>query len=81
MSTLITVDEVAKRYGVCAVTVRRWAKSGAIKGLRIGRHTLFTQEALDEFERASVIPAPRGTETALQAFHRARRNAAKRNEQ
>jgi len=73
MSKLITVDEVAARYGVAPVTVRRWAKAGAIKGMRIGRHTLFTQEAVDEFERASAIAVPRAGETELQAYHRAKR--------
>lgn len=75
---LITVDEVAERYGVTPYTVRRWACTGMIRGMKIGRHTLFTQEALDEYERMSVIPIPRGTETPLQAFHRAKRERAHR---
>lgn len=78
MSALITVEEAAARYGVTPATVRRWACAGVIRGMRIGRHTLFTQDALDEYERTSVIAVPRGHETQLQAFHRARREQAKR---
>lgn len=80
MSALYTADQVAERYGVNAATVRRWARAGLIKGLLIGRHTLFTQESLDEYERRSAIPVPMGRETELQAFHRARRNASKKDE-
>ena len=78
MSALFTAEQVAERYGVNAATVRRWARAGRIKGLLIGRHTLFTQESLDEYERRSIIPEPMGTETALQAFHRAVREREKR---
>lgn len=32
----LTVSQVAARYGVHAVTVRRWLRSGVLQGIRIG---------------------------------------------
>jgi excisionase family DNA binding protein len=34
---LLTVDEVARRLGVTAETVRRWLRSGELRGVRFAR--------------------------------------------
>lgn len=34
----LTVPQVAERYGVHHVTVRRWLRAGVIRGVRMGEH-------------------------------------------
>ena len=44
-----TVTEAAKELHVTAQTVRTYIKEGKIKGQRIGRPILITEEALNEY--------------------------------
>lgn len=44
-----TVQEVAKELGISPLTVRNYIKTGRLKGQRIGRPVLITEEAVKEF--------------------------------
>lgn len=44
-----TVDEVAKQLQVLPATVRKWLKSGQLKGIKIERLWRIRQEELDNF--------------------------------
>ena len=50
MTPLLAADEVARRLGVSAKTVQRWARDGLIEHVRLGRYLVrFTEEAVGAF--------------------------------
>lgn len=55
---LLTSTEVARRLGVTAATVKRWADDGLLECERTaGGHRRFTQEAVDRFRREHAAGA------------------------
>ncbi|WP_321974217.1 helix-turn-helix domain-containing protein [Paratractidigestivibacter sp.] len=40
-------EEVAERYGVGTVTVRRWARSGKVPSVKVGKRFYFKIEDVD----------------------------------
>jgi excisionase family DNA binding protein len=58
MTRLLTVDEVAQRFGVTKDWVWPQARSGRIPHVRLGRYRRFREEAieqwLEDLERESV---------------------------
>jgi len=61
---LMTIQQVAKRYGVAARTIWRWEASGQIpRGVRVTRGTVRWRE--DDIDRhvASLKPGERGVLT------------------
>lgn len=52
-ATLLTSTEVARRLGVTAATVKRWADSGVLECARTaGRHRRFDPAVVEHFQRA-----------------------------
>jgi len=50
VTQLLAAGEVARRLGVSAKTVQRWARDGQIEHVRLGRYLVrFTEEAVDAF--------------------------------
>ena len=49
--------EVAKQLGITPMTVRNYIKQGKLKGQRIGRPFLVSEEALKEFLNGSEAVA------------------------
>lgn len=50
---LFTVKEVANRYSVTEKTVRRWANTGILKSIKIGKEHRFYKTDLENFERVN----------------------------
>jgi excisionase family DNA binding protein len=48
VSRLCSIDATAERLGVSTFTVRRRIKSGALKGVRIGRRVLVPDSAIEQ---------------------------------
>lgn len=61
MTTPLTVPQIATRYGVCRVTVRRWIISGIggqrLKATRVGGRWMADENALAEFFAACTEQA------------------------
>lgn len=55
MDEVMSINQVAKRYGVSKETVRRWLVSGQLKGFRAGEHGKWRilKVAVEHFERGS----------------------------
>ncbi|MFZ1323451.1 MAG: helix-turn-helix domain-containing protein [Ignavibacteria bacterium] len=51
------VLEIAKQLGITPMTVRNYIKQGKLKGQRIGRPFLVSEEALKEFLNGSEAVA------------------------
>lgn len=49
--------DIAERYGVCVVTVRKWIASGRLRGCQIDRKWYSRADWLDEFERKEATTA------------------------
>ena len=50
---LYTIQETAEALGVTAQTIRAYLKQGRLKGIRIGRPILITENNLREFLQAT----------------------------
>ena len=82
MSTRLTVNAVAGRYGVSESTVLTWIASGELRAFNASKsakskkpHWRITEDALTEFEsRRSTAPAPTRRasrkEPAVEHFYR-----------
>jgi excisionase family DNA binding protein len=58
-ATFLTTQDVAKRFGVSASLVRRWARLGILPAARFpGRksHLRFLPDAVDAFEAEYLTP-------------------------
>lgn len=55
MDDVMSIIQVARRYGVSSETVRRWLTSGKLKGFRAGEHGKWRilRESVEQFERGS----------------------------
>jgi excisionase family DNA binding protein len=54
---LLTIQQVARRYGVAIRTIRRWEAQGQIpRGVRVTRGTVRWREADIERHLASLVP-------------------------
>lgn len=51
MEKLYTCEELADRYGVESVTVRRWIRSGELGAIQVGKGYRIPQSAVDAFEK------------------------------
>lgn len=49
---LLTILEIAKRFGVADRTVRVWIGQGRLRGQQIGRRWYFETAEVDRFEKA-----------------------------
>lgn len=47
----LSVKEVAKRYGICEMTVYRALKSGKLKGRKFGGNYRTSQKAIDDWSK------------------------------
>ena len=45
--TLLTPDEVASKYRISKVTLRRWAKDGLLKPVKMGRKSFYRQSDIE----------------------------------
>ena len=52
----VTTDEIARRFNVCAESIRRWARSGRIPAYRTGGRYRFDVAAVEEALRLAVTP-------------------------
>jgi excisionase family DNA binding protein len=50
---LYTIQETAEALGVTAQTIRAYLKQGRLKGIRIGRPILITENNIKEFLQAT----------------------------
>ena len=51
-----SIQEIAKRFGVCRMTIYRLLMSGEIESIRIGQKLLIHESAIADFiERKKVI--------------------------
>lgn len=57
----LTADEVAAQLHVKEATVRAWARTGALRGFKVGLRWLFDQADVDDFVESGQnrAPAPR----------------------
>lgn len=46
MNQLLSAQETAQRLGVSLWTIYRWARSGRVASIQLGRRRLFSQEDL-----------------------------------
>ncbi len=53
----VTTDEIARRFGVCTESIRRWARAGRIPAFRAGGRYRFDIEAVEHALRQIVIEA------------------------
>jgi excisionase family DNA binding protein len=67
-----TVTEAAKGLQVTTQTVRAWIKQGKLRGQRIGRPILITEENLKEF----LAPSTEGQEAVAGKSKKARKEAS-----
>jgi excisionase family DNA binding protein len=51
--TLFGVEEIAKKFSLNPVTVRRLFKTGKLRGRKIGKRWYLTEEALREYFEGS----------------------------
>lgn len=47
LADYVLTEEVAERYGVGIVTVRRWARAGKVPSVKIGKRFYFKLEEVD----------------------------------
>ena len=69
MSALMTVEQVAAKTSARPYTVRAWAKSGALRGMKPGKRWLFDPADVDAFLEA-------GENRPRETARRRRRRAA-----
>lgn len=50
MTKFYNCEDVAKRYGVLAFTIREWVKQKKIPAIKVGKTYLFKEEDLEQFE-------------------------------
>jgi excisionase family DNA binding protein len=55
---LLSIEQVASRLGLHVRTVRRYAREGRLKAVRIGKQYRVAREALDALTGAPPAPAP-----------------------
>src|SRR5262249_23339760 len=53
--TLLSPEQVARRWGVSAVSVQRWCARGELAAAKIGRQWRISEEAVAEFERGGQL--------------------------
>ncbi len=53
----VTTNEIARRFGVCAESIRRWARAGRIPAFRAGGRYRFDIRAVEEALRLTVADA------------------------
>jgi len=53
----VTTNEIARRFGVCAESIRRWARAGRIPSFRAGGRYRFDIEAVEHALRQIAIEA------------------------
>jgi excisionase family DNA binding protein len=51
MEEFLTLKDVADRLKVSVKTVRRWVKSGQLRGIRAGKQWRVPESAIEEFVR------------------------------
>ena len=51
MGKLISAQEAAHRLGISFWTIYRWARTGRLASIRLGRRRLFSEEDLEELVR------------------------------
>jgi len=52
--TLLTVEDLARRWQVTKAHVHRLAREGKIPTVRVGRYQRFHPEAIEQWERAQA---------------------------
>ena len=55
--TFYTVQQIAMMLRITPQTVRTYIKEGGLKGKRIGRPILITEESLNAFPKTNSFPA------------------------
>ncbi len=53
-SPFLTPSELAARWQVTTMTLRRWRKSGKLKTIQLGRGVRFAIEEVERMEREAV---------------------------
>lgn len=51
---LLTIEEIATRYGVTPRAVRNWCDSGILKARKVGRDWIIEEEDLEDFRRPKI---------------------------
>lgn len=59
MSTLISMQEAARRLAVSYWTLLRWARAGHVASVRLGRRRLFLEEDLQKLVNQARHPLDR----------------------
>ena len=62
---MLTAQELAQRFHVSLATVRRLAKSGQLRGRKIGRQWRFDPVVVEKWLSKEAIPLPEGKEENL----------------
>lgn len=60
--TLFDVQEISERFSMHPITVRRYFRTGKLKGRKIGRRWFITEEALREYFKQGTEAGKRQTE-------------------
>lgn len=60
MGTYRTTDEVAERYRTSPGTVRYWRHIGYLRGVKVGRKVLYSDEELAAFDAARRAAEAKG---------------------
>lgn len=54
---MVSTAQLAKRYGVCAETIRRWSRNRVIPTIKIGERNFYRPEDVDAaLDRFTVKP-------------------------
>ena len=49
MSDYLTSDDISKKFQISQTTIRKYAKSGELQGIKIGNRWRFTAESVDNW--------------------------------
>lgn len=59
---MLTVPQAAQRTGRNPETIRRWIREGKLHASKIGTQHVIEERDLEVFERAEMLPLPKGWE-------------------
>lgn len=55
LSSYLTPAELAAKWKVTPITLRRWRKLGVLKATYLGRNVRFSPEEIARFERVATV--------------------------